>query len=291
MTMDSIDQYFGKVVGITGPMSSGKTYELIGRIKELQVFESDDDYRVVLVKPKLDNRILSTSDYDPTKIIESRNGSRLDGVIPIENTDNLFRLYAEGLKRSPRLVLSISEINFLDDKVIGFLDQVRLDMDISPRVALIWEGLTESFRGEHFPLRGYGATMGDVVERTDDLVVKMAFCDKLVNGRLCKEKAYYTQRIKPDGQPDHWSSELLVVGEHQYHARCAAHHEVPGKEESKYLLFPIQNSGTHGIHMDDLRMAGYISGIQDQEIVQIVDAFRREKIVSMGSDLILRYLR
>jgi thymidine kinase len=269
--MTRLEDLFGTKEGITGPMGSGKTNEFITRIKRLKKFEASNDYKVVVAKPDIDTRLLAEGEApDPTRVIDSRDGLRISGVIPLNTSADLYGIVEKNLSKHSKLVLGLSELEFLDS---GILDIMK---GIDERVYLLWEGLVSSFRGEWFELRDYRATMQDVVRLSDRVESKRAFCEQ----PGCTRYADFTQRLKPDGEPDHWSSELVVVGERQYKAMCELHLQVPGKEEARFLLYPIMKSGQNGFPRAMLETVGSYAGIPPDETDAILGAFEREKKIS-----------
>jgi thymidine kinase len=266
--MTSLDDLFGLKEGITGPMGSGKTNEFITRIKRFKRFEGSNDYKVVVAKPDIDNRLLVDEDVaDPTRVIDSRDGLRIAEVVPLNSSEELYGIVEKSISRHKRLVLAISEIEFLDSGILKFMSS------LDSNVYLLWEGLVSSFRGEWFELKDYKATMQDVVKLTDKVETKRSICEQ----PGCTRYADFTQRQTPDGEPDHWSSELVVVGERQYKAMCELHHAVPGKQEAKFLIYPILRAGEAGIPRPVIEVIGTYAGIPEDETESIISAFEREK--------------
>jgi thymidine kinase len=274
--MACLDDLFGLKEGITGPMGSGKTNEFITRIKRLKRFEVGNGYKVVVAKPEIDTRLLVGEEVpDPSRVIDSRDGLRLSGVIPLASSQDLYPIvekYNQNQKKPvKRLVLAISEIEFLDSGILDFMKS------LDANVYLLWEGLVSSFRGEWFELKDYQATMQDVVRLTDKVESKRSICEQ----PGCTRYADFTQRLKPNGEPDHWSSELVVVGERQYKAMCEFHHLVPGRDEAKFLLYPVIKAGSAGLPLPVIELIGSYAGIPEAEVASIIHAFEREDKILM----------
>jgi thymidine kinase len=270
--MPSLDDLFGLKEGITGPMGSGKTNEFITRIKRLKKFEATNDYKVVVAKPEIDTRLLVEGEVaDPTTVIDSRDGLRLTGVIPLKDSTDLYRIVDRYRQKHKRLVLGISEAEFLDSGLPSFMSSADKDLYI------LWEALVFSFRGDWFELKDYKGTMQDVVKLTDKVETKRAICEH----PGCTRYADFTQRLKPNGEPDHWSSELVVVGERQYKAMCELHHQVPGKLEAKFLIYPILHAGDRGIPQSLIEVIGSYAGIPEDETGSIISAFERENKINI----------
>jgi thymidine kinase len=266
---DSLDKLFGLKTGITGPMASGKTNDFITEINKCKAFaEVNKDTVVVVTKSDKDTRLLFNQQgiTDPRTVVQSRDKFMLEGVIPVASSRDLFELY-DNLKKAPtKIILGISEMQFLDSGVLDFIES------LDSRTYLIWEGLNSSFRGEWYELADYKATMQDVVRLTNNIESHRSVCFYPGCGRF----ADFTQRFRPDGEPDHWSSELNLVGDKQYSPRCELHHKVPGKEAAKFLIYPLIHAGDKGISKPLLETIGSYAGIPEEEVDLIISAFERE---------------
>jgi len=267
---DSLDKSFGKIEGIEGPMASGKTNDFITKINRWKAFvEINTDAVVAVTKSDKDTRFLFDQQgiADPTTVVQSRDGLMLKGVIPLASSDDLFGLYDNLKKHHDKIILGISEIQFLDSGILSFMKS------IDSKTHLQWEGLISSFRGEWYELSDYKATMRGVVKLTDHIETHRSICFYPGCGRF----ADFTQRFSPEGEPDHWSSELNVVGVKQYSPRCELHHVVPGKEAAKFLIYPINHAGDRGIPRSLMEAIGAYAGIPEDETESILQAFEREK--------------
>ncbi|UUD35467.1 thymidine kinase [Mycoplasmopsis caviae] len=94
---------------ITGPMFSGKTEELIKRIKILEIA----DIKTLVLKPKFDNR------FSETEIV-SRTGARVVAK-NIQNSSDIMKFWNSSYK-----AVAIDEINFLDEGILDVIDELVL---------------------------------------------------------------------------------------------------------------------------------------------------------------------
>jgi len=176
---------------ICGPMFSGKSEELIRRLRRAEIAGQ----RALVVKPALDDR------YDVGHVV-SHAGARMRAVS------------AEASRDIPRLAagydaVGIDEAQFFDD---GIVDAVDLLVQRGARV--VAAGLAQDFRGLPF---GAMPTLLCVAEFVDKLE---AVCHR------CGGPATMTQRLV-DGRPAPFSGETIQVGAlDSYEARCRACHVV-----------------------------------------------------------------
>jgi thymidine kinase len=175
---------------VCGPMFSGKSEELIRRLRRAEIAGQ----RAIVVKPLIDDR------YDVTHVV-SHSGAKLRAVTAASSAEVL-RL-AEGYQ-----VVGLDEVQFFDE---GILDVVETLVDRGLRV--VAAGLAQDFRGLPF---GSMPTLLCVAEFVDKL---QAVCHR------CGGPATTTQRLV-DGKPAPYSGETIVVGAlDSYEARCRDCHE------------------------------------------------------------------
>ena len=181
---------------ICGSMFSGKTEELLRRIRRAEIARK----QVQVFKPKLDDR------YGLQRVA-SHNGVARDDVIIIEAAEDLFTY----LKKETTAV-AIDEIQFFDWSIADVCTQLAND---GKRV--LGAGLDQDFRGEPF---GPMPLLLALAERVDKL---QAICV------CCGGDASRTQRLI-DGRPARYDDPVILVGgSESYEARCRDCHEVPGK--------------------------------------------------------------
>ncbi|HWN21557.1 MAG TPA: thymidine kinase [Gaiellaceae bacterium] len=175
---------------ICGPMFSGKSEEMIRRLRRAEIAGQ----RVVIFKPRIDDR------YDAADVV-SHAGARMRGV-PVAGVAELLAR-ADGYE-----VVGIDEVQFFDADVVHAA--LRL-ADAGARV--VTAGLDQDFRRLPF-----GAM--------PELLAYAEFVDKLqAVCHRCGGPATTTQRLV-DGSPAPYSGDTIVVGANeQYEARCRDCHE------------------------------------------------------------------
>ncbi len=183
----------GSVEVVCGSMFSGKTDELIRRLRRATIARQ----KVQVFKPAIDNR------YAVQKVT-SHAGTEFDAQ-PIEKAMQVLQNL-----QPDTTVVGIDEAQFFDD---GILEITRQLADKGIRV--IVAGLDTDFRGEPF---GCMPVLMAQAERVDKL---QAIC------MVCGEPACRTQRLV-DGQPANYHDPVVIVGASEmYEARCRQHHIVP----------------------------------------------------------------
>jgi len=175
---------------ICGPMFSGKSEEMIRRLRRAEIAGQ----RVVIFKPRIDDR------YDVADVV-SHAGARMRGV-PVAGVPELLAR-AEGFE-----VVGIDEVQFFDADVVGAA--LRL-ADAGVRV--VAAGLDQDFRRLPF------GPMPELLAHAEFVDKLQAVCHR------CGGPATTTQRLV-DGAPAPYSGETIVVGAtEQYEARCRDCHE------------------------------------------------------------------
>ncbi|MDF2545632.1 MAG: thymidine kinase [Anaerosolibacter sp.] len=185
--------HHGSIEVVVGPMYSGKSEELIRRMKRAQIAKQ----KVVVFKPAIDDRYCIEN-------IVSHNGSKLKAVRIVHAKDIL-----EYIEKDTQVV-GIDEVQFFDDEIVQICKHLA-----DQGVRVIAAGLDMDFRGEPFG-------------PTPDLLAIAEFADKLsAICMTCGEPAHRTQRLI-NGKPANYSDPIILVGATEsYEARCRLHHEVP----------------------------------------------------------------
>jgi len=188
-------QDHGWIEVICGSMFSGKTEELIRRVRRAQIARQ----KVQVFKPRLDDR------YQFERVA-SHTGMHLDAVA------------VGGAREIPQLVAPDTTVVVIDEG--QFFDWTIADVcsflaDSGRRVIIA--GLDTDFRGEPF---GPMPLLMAQAERVDKL---QAICV------VCGAPASRTQRLI-NGQPASYDDPVIMVGaEEVYEARCRHCHQVPKK--------------------------------------------------------------
>ncbi|MWG33621.1 thymidine kinase [Halomarina oriensis] len=179
----------GWVEVITGCMFSGKTEELLRRLRRAEIA----DQSVAVFTPALDDRYGKTT-------IGSHSGHRWEAHV-VENEGESVWTIAEELNGEE--VVAVDEANFFDDTLTDVCEHLA---DDGRRV--IVSGLDQTFRAEPF-------------DPVPQLVALAEYVDKLqAICTVCGEPATRNQRLV-DGDPAHADDPTIVVGaEESYEARC-----------------------------------------------------------------------
>lgn len=183
----------GSIEVVCGSMFSGKTEELIRRIKRANIARK----RVQVFKPKIDNR------YSEDEVA-SHAGMRSRAEL-VSNSEEIASLLLDETE-----VVAIDEVQFLDAGVVALCEQLA-----AAGKRVIVAGLDQDFRGEPF---GPIPTLMAKAETVDKL---HAICV------VCGAGASRTQRLI-NGRPASYHDPVIMVGAYErYEARCRHHHEVP----------------------------------------------------------------
>ena len=184
---------YGSLEVITGSMFSGKTDELIRRLRRAVIARQ----KIQVFKPAIDNR------YAEEKVI-SHAGADFDAQ-PVENAQAILKHLAP-----ETTVVGIDEAQFFDESILDICDMLA-----ERGVRVIAAGLDMDFRGEPF---GVMPALMAKAERVDKL---RAIC------MVCGAEASRTQRLV-NGQPARYDDPVVIVGAAElYEARCRQHHQVP----------------------------------------------------------------
>jgi thymidine kinase len=183
----------GRIEVICGSMFSGKTEELIRRVRRAQIAKQS----VQVFKPIIDTRYA-------IERVTSHNGRDFDAQ-PISSSDEIMSCLAQSTT-----VVAIDETQFFDE---GILDVVGHLADHGIRVILA--GLDLDFRGEPF------GPIPPLMCLAEEVTKLHAICT------VCGEEASRTQRLV-NGMPARFDDPIIMVGAAEaYEARCRLHHAVP----------------------------------------------------------------
>ncbi|MEZ0347590.1 MAG: thymidine kinase [Thermus sp.] len=182
----------GWIEVIAGPMFSGKSEELIRRVRRALIARQ----KVLVFKPRLDNR------YHASHVV-SHDGERVEAI----SVERAAEMEAH-LAPLPQVV-AVDEVQFLDR---GFLDLAERLAQAGVRV--IAAGLDLDFRGEPFGI------MPELLARAEFVEKLTAICPR------CGAPATRTQRLV-DGKPARYTDPVILVGAmERYEPRCRACHQV-----------------------------------------------------------------
>ena len=187
---------------ITGPMSCGKTEELLRRIRRCIIAKK----KVIVISPDVDTR--TGGDY-----IESRNGLWLDAV-KVKHSIQIMSLVKDAQ------IVAIDELQFFDANIVKVITEL-----MKQGKKVIGTGLELDFKAEPF---GYMPQLMCIATKVDKLHAVCMKCG-------CEE-ATRTQRLI-DGKPADKNSPLIMIGgDETYEARCIKCYELPDvKKKAKFL--------------------------------------------------------
>jgi len=192
----------GRIEVIAGPMFSGKSEELIRRLKRARIARQ----HVACYKPDIDLR------YHRTAI-----ASHSEQTHEASTVANTAQLKAELLPRLDEIdIIGIDEVQFFDPAILPLAVEL-----VHQGKRLILAGLDTTFAAEPF------GPVPNLMAIADEVTKLSAVC------MVCGQPAIHTQRL---GQ----SQELVVVGAAGlYEARCRTHfHPYTDEHNSEQLDLP-----------------------------------------------------
>jgi len=189
-------QYFhGSIEVVCGPMFSGKTEELIRRVKRAQIAKQ----RVQIFKPAIDIR------YDKEDVVS--HSSQAIKSEPVENAvDILIRL-----KDSTRVV-AIDEVQFFDENIITVVTKLA-----ARGFRVICAGLDLDYRAQPF------GPMPTLLALADEVMKIHSICT------VCGAPATRSQRLSAN------KDRVLLGETDAYEARCRGHYQYDDSEEQALL--------------------------------------------------------
>lgn len=182
----------GKLEVICGSMFSGKSEELILRLRRAQFAKQ----RVVVFKHSLDDRVARS-------YITTHNGNKFE-AIPIEHPSTILSVVDNETQ-----IIAVDEIQFFSNDIINIICQL-----VNEGKRVIVAGLDLDFRGAPF---GPIPTLMAIADHTTKL---KAIC------MMCGKDAHFSQRLI-NGQPANYDDPLIIIGaENCYQARCRNCHQI-----------------------------------------------------------------
>jgi thymidine kinase len=176
---------------VCGPMFSGKSEELIRRLRRAEIAGQ----RALIVKPRIDDR------YDIGHVV-SHAGATMRAVA-VARPEEILAI-ADGYD-----AVGIDEVQFFSGEIVGVIERL---VDRGARVVVA--GLDQDFRGLPF------GSLPELLCRAELVDKLQAVCHR------CGGPATMTQRLV-DGRPAAMDGETIVVGAlDSYEARCRACHEL-----------------------------------------------------------------
>lgn len=184
--LNIINQKTGWIEVICGSMFSGKTEELIRRIRRAEYAKQ----KVLVFKPAIDDR------YDEINIVSHSNMKAPS--IPINEASEIYSHLDDDTH-----IIAIDEAQFFDESIVGICNDLA---DQGYRV--IVAGLDQDYKGDPF------GSMPQLLAIAEYVTKNLAICMK------CGNPANRTQRTVHKGE------QILVGSTEAYEARCRNCHEV-----------------------------------------------------------------
>ena len=199
--MNTHNKKSGSLEVICGPMFSGKSEELIRRLRRAIIARQT----VLTFKPIIDDRYAK-------KKVQSHDGSTIN-ALPVENPKAIL----EQIHGHNSSVIGIDEVQFFDNNVIGVICTL---IDEGKRV--IVSGLDLDFRCMPF------GPMPMLLAIADKVIKLSAICTQ------CTAEAHFTQRLI-DKKPASFNDPIVLIGaQDSYEARCRNCHQIDKKPCFKY---------------------------------------------------------
>jgi thymidine kinase len=190
-----MQQFSGSVEVVCGPMFSGKTEELIRRVKRAQIAKQ----RVQIFKPAMDTR------YSEEEVVS--HSSLTIKAEPVESAvDILVRL-----KDSTRVV-AIDEIQFFDEAIVTVVTKLA-----ARGCRVICAGLDLDYRAQPF------GPIPQLLAIADEVTKIHAICT------VCGSPAVRSQRLSKSKE------QVLLGETDAYEARCRGHYQHDDVEEQALL--------------------------------------------------------
>ncbi|NCQ61833.1 MAG: thymidine kinase [Myxococcales bacterium] len=182
--MQVVQAGVGWVEVISGPMFSGKTEELVRRLRRAQIARQS----VQVFKPRIDDR------YDATAIV-SHSATSMQATV-VDNVDQMARLIDQDSK-----VVGIDEVQFLDRTVVDLVQRLA-----DHGVRVICAGLDQDYTGKPFD------PMPELLAVAEYITKTLAICTR------CGAPASRSQRLVSAGE------RVVVGAAESYEARCRRCH-------------------------------------------------------------------
>jgi len=198
----------GGIEVVCGPMFSGKTEELIRRVKRAQIARQ----KVQIFKPSIDDR------YHATDVVS--HSSQAIEATPVKDALDILQKVFDSTR-----IVAIDEVQFFDATITKVVQKLA-----RRGIRVICAGLDQDSRGEPF------GPMPQLLCIADDVMKIQAICT------VCGAPATKSFR-KPTKNKD----QVLVGESDMYEARCRSHFDYFGEEED-VLAFSISLGGLKRIN-------------------------------------------
>lgn len=202
MSISSGHFFSGSIEVVCGPMFSGKTEELIRRVRRAQIARQ----KIQIFKPKIDDR------YDAKDVV-SHSAQAVEATPVTNSIEILQKLY------DTTRIVAIDEVQFFGEDIIKVIDKLA-----RRGCRVICSGLDQDYKGKPFGPIAYLLAIADKVDKVQ------AICT------ICGAPATKSFRKNTNdvGQ--------VLVGETDiYEARCRTHYDFYGEEE-ELLAYTVSTS-------------------------------------------------
>lgn len=196
----------GSIEVVCGPMFSGKTEELIRRVKRAQIARQ----KVQIFKPTIDNR------YHESEVV-SHSLVSIEAVAVHSAVEILHRIF------DSTRVVAIDEVQFFDESISIVVEKLA-----RRGIRVIMAGLDQDYMGRPFGPMGALLSIADTVDKIH------AICT------VCGAGASKTFKKDASG------GEQVLVGESNlYEARCRSHADFFNEDEDQLAFFSNLNVNLH----------------------------------------------
>ncbi len=193
----------GSIEVVCGPMFSGKSEELIRRVRRSQIAK----LKVQIFKHGIDDR------YHATRVV-SHSAQSVD-AIPVKEPIEILQKLLDSTR-----VVAIDEVQFFDNTIIDVVNKLA-----RRGIRVICAGLDQDYKGKPF------GPMAELLAIADNVDKIHAVCT------VCGGPASKTYRKNPK------NSDTVLVGETDlYEARCRGHFDYFDEEED-VLAYTISRQG------------------------------------------------
>jgi thymidine kinase len=178
----------GQLEVICGPMFSGKTEELIRRIRRIEFARLN----AIVFKPKIDIR------YSPDLVV-SHSSQKIKSC-PVANVA-MIRKFLAGCETSFHAI-GLDEVHFFTEDVVTLCEDL-----VAQGIRVIVAGLCEDYLGSPF------GSMPELLVHADIITKLLAVC------MCCGQPASKSQRVSRAGSLSH-NEQVLIGADQYYEARC-----------------------------------------------------------------------
>lgn len=193
----------GSIEVVCGPMFSGKTEELIRRVKRAQIARQ----KVQIFKPAIDNR------YHETEVVS--HSSISTPATPVSSSVEILQKVFDSTR-----VVAIDEVQFFDENISIVVEKLA-----RRGVRVIMAGLDQDYMGKPF------GPMASLLAIADSVNKIHAICT------VCGAPATKTFRKDPKQ-----SAQVLVGETDLYEARCRSHADFFGEDQDQLAFFVNLNN-------------------------------------------------